>query len=34
VLGLSGLDFAAVDAEHAPFDRAAIDLMVLGRSRT
>jgi len=29
VLGLSGLDFAVVDAEHAPFDRAAIDLMVL-----
>lgn len=29
VLGLSGLDFAVVDAEHAPFDRATIDLMVL-----
>jgi 2-keto-3-deoxy-L-rhamnonate aldolase RhmA len=29
VLGLTGLDFAVVDAEHAPFDRATIDLMVL-----
>ena len=29
VLGLAGLDFAVVDAEHAPFDRAMIDLMVL-----
>jgi 2-keto-3-deoxy-L-rhamnonate aldolase RhmA len=29
VLGTCGLDFAVVDAEHAPFDRAAIDLMVM-----
>jgi 2-keto-3-deoxy-L-rhamnonate aldolase RhmA len=29
VLGVSGLDFAVLDAEHAPFDRAAVDLMVL-----
>lgn len=29
VLGTCGLDFAVVDAEHAPFDRAMIDLMVL-----
>jgi 2-keto-3-deoxy-L-rhamnonate aldolase RhmA len=30
VLALSGLDALAIDAEHAPFDRAAIDLAVLG----
>lgn len=29
VLGAAGLDFAVVDAEHAPFDRATIDLMVM-----
>jgi len=29
VLGTCGLDFAVVDAEHAPFDRAALDLMVM-----
>jgi 2-keto-3-deoxy-L-rhamnonate aldolase RhmA len=29
VLGAGGLDFAVVDAEHAPFDRGMIDLMVL-----
>ncbi len=29
VLGRSGLDFAVVDAEHAPFDRNAIDMMAL-----
>lgn len=29
VLGTTGLDFVVVDAEHAPFDRAMLDLMVL-----
>jgi 2-keto-3-deoxy-L-rhamnonate aldolase RhmA len=29
VLGASGLDFAVIDAEHAPFDRATIALMVM-----
>lgn len=29
ILGTSPLDFAVVDAEHAPFDRADIDLLVL-----
>lgn len=29
ILALTGLDFAAVDAEHAPFGRREIDLMVL-----
>ncbi len=29
VLGTTGLDFVVVDAEHAPFDRATLDLMVL-----
>lgn len=29
ILGGSGLDFAVLDAEHAPFDRAAIDLALL-----
>ncbi len=29
LLGLAGLDFVVVDAEHAPFDRQDIDLMVL-----
>lgn len=29
ILALSGLDFAVVDAEHAPFDAAALDLMML-----
>ena len=29
VLGLSGLDFGVIDAEHAPFDRGQMDLMLL-----
>jgi 2-keto-3-deoxy-L-rhamnonate aldolase RhmA len=29
VLGINGLDFAIVDAEHAPFDLATLDTMVL-----
>ncbi len=29
VLGINGLDFAIVDAEHAPFDLAALDVMAL-----
>lgn len=29
VLGTTKLDFACVDAEHAPFDRATLDLMVM-----
>lgn len=29
VLGTTGLDFAVLDAEHAPLDRAALDLMML-----
>jgi 2-keto-3-deoxy-L-rhamnonate aldolase RhmA len=29
ILGGAGLDFAVIDAEHAPFDRAAIDLALL-----
>lgn len=29
ILGLASLDFAVIDAEHAPFDRAAIDLAML-----
>lgn len=33
ILGGSGLDFAVLDAEHAPYDRAAIDLaMIAGRA--
>lgn len=33
ILGGAGLDFAVLDAEHAPFDRAAIDLaMIASRS--
>ncbi|SCK35130.1 2-keto-3-deoxy-L-rhamnonate aldolase RhmA [Variovorax sp. HW608] len=33
ILGGCGLDFAVLDAEHAPFDRAAIDLaMIAGRA--
>jgi 2-keto-3-deoxy-L-rhamnonate aldolase RhmA len=33
ILGGSGLDFAVLDAEHAPFDRAALDVaMIAGRS--
>lgn len=33
ILGGSGLDFAVLDAEHAPYDRAALDLaMIAGRS--
>lgn len=33
LLGLAGLDFGVVDAEHGPFDRAAADLMmVAGRA--
>ncbi len=30
VLGRAGLDFAVIDAEHAPFDMTAIDRVVLG----
>jgi 2-keto-3-deoxy-L-rhamnonate aldolase RhmA len=29
VLGAAGLDFAVIDAEHAPFDRNALDVMLL-----
>jgi 2-keto-3-deoxy-L-rhamnonate aldolase RhmA len=29
ILGLAGLDFAVVDAEHAPFDVSALDMMML-----
>ena len=29
ILGLSGLDCVCIDAEHAPFDRAALDAVVL-----
>ena len=29
VLGTTALDFAVLDAEHAPLDRAALDLMML-----
>jgi len=29
ILGISGLDFAVLDAEHAPYDRAALDLSIL-----
>jgi len=29
ILGTTGLDFAVLDAEHAPLDRAALDLMML-----
>jgi 2-keto-3-deoxy-L-rhamnonate aldolase RhmA len=29
VLGTAGLDFAVIDAEHGPFDRAALDVMML-----
>jgi 2-keto-3-deoxy-L-rhamnonate aldolase RhmA len=33
ILGGSGLDFAVLDAEHAPYDRGALDLaMIAGRS--
>lgn len=33
ILGGAGLDFAVLDAEHAPFDRAALDLaMIAGRA--
>lgn len=33
ILGTSGLDFAVLDAEHAPYDRAALDLaMIAGRA--
>ncbi|HSV52937.1 MAG TPA: aldolase/citrate lyase family protein [Burkholderiaceae bacterium] len=33
ILGGSGLDFAVLDAEHAPFDRASLDLaMMAGRA--
>jgi 2-keto-3-deoxy-L-rhamnonate aldolase RhmA len=33
ILGGSGLDFAVLDAEHAPFDRAALDMaLVAGRA--
>lgn len=30
ILGLSGLDFAVIDAEHGPFDRLAADMMMIG----
>lgn len=30
ILGLSGLDCVCVDAEHAPFDRASLDTVLLG----
>jgi 2-keto-3-deoxy-L-rhamnonate aldolase RhmA len=29
-LGRSGLDYVVIDAEHAPFDRAMLDVMILG----
>jgi len=29
ILGGGGLDFGVVDAEHAPFDRASLDLMIM-----
>lgn len=29
IIGAAGLDFLVVDAEHAPFDRAAIDVMMI-----
>ena len=29
VLGTSGLDFGIIDAEHAPFDRNTLDLLIL-----
>ncbi|WP_210206710.1 HpcH/HpaI aldolase family protein [Rhodoplanes serenus] len=29
ILGLSRLDFAVIDAEHAPFDRTTLDLMMM-----
>jgi len=29
ILGGAGLDFAVVDAEHAPFDRATLDILVI-----
>jgi 2-keto-3-deoxy-L-rhamnonate aldolase RhmA len=33
ILGTAGLDFAVLDAEHAPYDRAALDLaMIAGRA--
>jgi 2-keto-3-deoxy-L-rhamnonate aldolase RhmA len=33
ILGTAGLDFAVLDAEHAPYDRAALDLaMITGRA--
>lgn len=33
ILGDTGLDFAVLDAEHAPFDRASLDIaMIAGRS--
>jgi len=34
VLGATGLDFIVIDAEHAPFDRAAIDSCVLAARAT
>ncbi len=35
ILGLAGLDFAVIDAEHAPFDRNHLDMMLLaGRAAT
>jgi hypothetical protein len=33
ILGLTGLDFAAIDAEHAPFDRAVSPPNVVHTSR-
>lgn len=34
ILGGSGVDFAVLDAEHAPFDRAAIDLAIIAGHAT
>lgn len=34
VLGTTKLDFVCIDAEHAPFDRATLDLMVLATRAT
>ena len=33
VLATCGLDLLCLDAEHAPFDRAAIDACIFGRAR-
>lgn len=34
VLGTTALDFVCIDAEHAPFDRATLDMMVLATRAT